>query len=387
MKHTKTKQASVGTVVDTVVDTNTEASKLDVSLRQHNAPMLDVKLDCNAGELLALVGPSGSGKTTVLRSIAGLHTVNTGFVKCASTSWFDSTNKVNIPVQRRNIGMVFQHYALFPHKSALENVALAIRGNSLREKRMIAASWLERTNMTGMEKRYPRELSGGQRQRVALARALAGNPSVLLLDEPFSAVDQQTRRKLYRELATLRSGLDIPMILVTHDVLEVQQLADTLCLIHKGQSLQQGTVHDVITAPRSKNIAKLLGHQNLVTATLEHVQTTLSVFKLSDSIYLEGPITRLNAGASVTLLIAPSAISLIPENDNNSAAPNSLKGLVRDAVSMGDEWSITIHLNAITKSLRFRVPAHSVTTEQMKPGKPITVSIMPFGIYVIDEPS
>ena len=190
-------------------------SRLDVSLQQNNSPLLDVNLHCNAGELLALVGPSGSGKTTVLRSIAGLHNVDSGVIKCASNTWLDTRNRVDIAVQRRRVGMVFQHYALFPHKSALENVALAIRDASKIEKKRLAASWLERTNMTGMENRKPHELSGGQRQRVALARALAANPSVLLLDEPFSAVDQQTRRKLYRELAKLRVGLEIPMVLIS----------------------------------------------------------------------------------------------------------------------------------------------------------------------------
>jgi molybdate transport system ATP-binding protein len=360
-------------------------NKLKVTLQQKHSPMLDVNLQCKAGELLALVGPSGSGKTTVLRSIAGLHSVTTGLVQCSSNTWLDTQNNINVAIQRRRVGMVFQHYALFPHKTALENVVLAIREKSTREKKLLAANWLERTNMTGMENRRPRELSGGQRQRVALARALAGNPAVLLLDEPFSAVDQQTRRKLYRELAKLRTGLDIPMILVTHDVQEVQQLADSLCLIHRGQTLQQGTVHDVITAPKSKNIAKLLGHQNLFSATVSSLHPTLSVFKLSDTGYLNGPIVNLSKGRGVTLLIAPSAISLAPDNSVDSNTPNVLHGIVRDAVSMGDEWSITVHLNAITKSLRFRVPAHTIGRERMIPGQAISVNVRSTGIYAIDE--
>ena len=361
------------------------SGKLDVDLQQNDSPFLNAKLHCNAGEMLALVGPSGSGKTTVLRGIAGLNTINRGTVKCASMTWLDTKNNINVSVQQRRVGMVFQNYALFPHKSALENVALAIRGKSSKEKKTLAASWLERTNMTGMENRSPNELSGGQRQRVALARALAGNPSVLLLDEPFSAVDQQTRRKLYRELAKLRSGLKIPMILVTHDVLEVQQLADSLCLIHKGQTLQQGNVRDVISAPNSKNIAKLLGHQNLFSATVSSVHPNLSVFNLSDTGFLNGPVVTLAKGSKVTLLIAPGAISLTQNNDTDSRIPNSLSGIVRDAVSMGDEWSITVHLNAITKSLRFRVPGHKVSPEQVKPGRPITVNVRASGIYVIEE--
>lgn len=356
--------------------------ELQVSLRQSSSPSLNVNMSCGAGEMLALVGPSGSGKTTVLRSIAGLHDIDAGYIKCASTTWLDTDNRLNVSVQRRNIGMVFQHYALFPHKTALENVTLAIRGKNRKDSRLLAASWLERTNMTGMENRRPGQLSGGQRQRVALARALAGNPSTLLLDEPFSAVDQQTRRKLYRELAKLRADLEIPMILVTHDVLEVQQLADSLCLIHKGQTLQQGKVHNVITQPQSKSIAKLLGHQNLFKATVASLDATASVFKLSDTGRLNGPAIKLPQGTAVTLLIAPSAISIAVGVD---AASNLLQGTIRDAVSMGDEWSITLHLNEITKSLRFRVPAHTVNPEQMRPGIPISVNVRSTGIYVIDE--
>jgi len=358
---------------------------LSVSLQQRKSPTLDVNVHCNPGELLALVGPSGSGKTTVLRSIAGLHNVETGFVKCASTTWLDTKNNVDIAVQRRRIGMVFQHYALFPHKSALDNVALAVRGKNKKDKYRLAANWLERTNMTGMEKHLPRELSGGQRQRVALARALVGNPSILLLDEPFSAVDQQTRRKLYRELAKLRAGLDIPMILVTHDVLEVQQLADTMCLIHKGRSLQQGTVHEVMTKPNSKNIAKLLGHQNLFTAKIERLHSRSSIFAINSTGHLTGPAVNLAEGASVTLLIAPSAISIVEDSDVESTPANLLHGTIRDAVSMSDEWSITVHLNAITKSLRFRLPTHSINPENIKPGTSISVIVRPSGIYVIDE--
>lgn len=362
-----------------------QLKRLEVFLQQSHSPELDVTMHCNAGELLALVGPSGSGKTTVLRSIAGLHTVDSGVVSCASTTWLNTNNKINVAIQNRRVGMVFQHYALFPHKSALDNVALAIRDKSTAEKRFLAAGWLERTNMTGMENRLPKQLSGGQRQRVALARALAGRPSVLLLDEPFSAVDQQTRRKLYRELAKLREGLDIPMILVTHDVLEVQQLADSLCLIHKGHTLQQGSVHNVISQPNSKSIAKLLGHQNLFTATVASHHSRLSLFKLSDTGYLNGPAVTLSEGTSVTLLIAPSAITLAADNDARATSPNVLHGSVRDAVSMGDEWSITLHLDTITKSLRFRVPAHSVSPKHVKPGNCMSVSIQSCGIYVIDE--
>lgn len=366
-------------------DLGTSDKSLLVSLRNQSAPLLNVTMHCRPGEMLALVGPSGSGKSTVLRTIAGLHKVNFGHIRCNGKTWLHTNHHKDLKVQQRNVGMVFQHYALFPHKSVEENVSLAIRGATRAEKKQIAASWLERTNMTGLEKRKPSQLSGGQKQRVALARALASNPSVLLLDEPFSAVDQQTRRKLYRELAKLRRGLDIPMILVTHDVGEVQQLADSMCLIHKGQTLQQGSVHEVISAPASKTIAKLLGHQNLFAAKVSSQDSTNTCYKLGESETLHGEPSEIKSGTSVTLLIAPSAISLANSSTTDHAENNVLHGVVRDAVSMGDEWSITVHLNTITKSLRFRIPQHQLNSSHVAPGSPISVNIRRSGIFAIND--
>lgn len=364
---------------------DTSDNSLLVSLRNQSAPILNVEMQCRPGEMLALVGPSGSGKSTVLRTIAGLQTVDFGHIRCNGETWLHTHHRKDVKVQQRNVGMVFQHYALFPHKSVEENVSLAIRGSTRAEKKQIAASWLERTNMTGLEKRKPGQLSGGQKQRVALARALASNPSVLLLDEPFSAVDQQTRRKLYRELAKLRRGLDIPMILVTHDVGEVQQLADSMCLIHKGQTLQQGSVHEVFTAPESKAIAKLLGHQNLFAAHISHQDSTDTCYTLGDTDTLYGEPFGLATGTNVTLLIAPSAISIADTSTHHQAEQNLLHGVVRDAVSMGDEWSITVHLHTITKSLRFRVPQHLLSSSRVVPGSHISVNIRRSGIFAIKD--
>lgn len=374
---------SVNTHPSAELDTSDKS--LRVSLHNQSSPVLNVEMQCHPGEMLALVGPSGSGKSTVLRTIAGLQNVEIGRISCNGETWLHTHHRKDVKVQQRNVGMVFQHYALFPHKSVEENVSLGIRGSTRAEKKQIAANWLERTNMTGLEKRNPNQLSGGQKQRVALARALASNPSVLLLDEPFSAVDQQTRRKLYRELAKLRCGLDIPMILVTHDVREVQQLADSMCLIHKGQTLQQGSVHDVISAPRSKAIAKLLGHQNLFAACVSHQDSTETCYQLGDTETLHGEPSDLAPGTTVTLLISPSAISLAGNSSHDQAEHNVLHGLVRDAVSMGDEWSITVHLHTVTKSLRFRLPQHLLSSGCLAPGSPISVNIRRSGIFAIND--
>ena len=209
-----------------------------IRLKQSDPIELDVSLQCHDGELLALTGPSGSGKTTVLRSIAGLHINAQGVVQCGQNLWQNTDQNIFVSPQQRRVGLVFQHYALFPHLNAMENVAVALSHVPRNLRLNKAMEWLQLTNMEGLHDKRPGHLSGGQRQRIALARALAREPSVLLLDEPFSAVDQLTRDKLYRELAQIRTKLDMPMILVTHDMQEVQQLADSLCLIHHGKTLQ-----------------------------------------------------------------------------------------------------------------------------------------------------
>lgn len=346
---------------------------------------LAIDFQCRAGEMLALVGPSGSGKSTVLRAIAGLHRISSGRVSCGEHTWLDTTLGVSTAVQQRRVGLVFQHYGLFPHKSALDNVALAVHAGTREQRRSLAREWLERTNMTGLEDRKPGQLSGGQRQRVALARALARDPDCLLLDEPFSAVDQQTRRRLYRELAKLRSTLDIPIVLVTHDIHEVQLLADRLCLIHKGRTLQQGRVQDVFNAPQSKSVARLLGHQNLLNATvIEHSGDTTH-YSLGNGQTLTGPRSCISPAEHVTLLIAPTAISMHPEDQAHIPPSNTLNGCIRDAVGMGDEWSIRVHLDKVFKSLRLRVPLHGQIRHSIEAGARVRVTILRSGIHAIAQ--
>ncbi|MDX1574250.1 MAG: ATP-binding cassette domain-containing protein [Methylophaga sp.] len=164
---------------------------------QNDAPIpLDVQFNCAAGQLLALVGPSGAGKTTILRAIAGLLRSQQGHIICNSAVWQDSESGIDLTPQQRRVGIVFQDYALFPHLTVADNLYLALpyqlKNNSQRIDEL-----LQQVNLHGLAARYPSQLSGGQKQRVALARALARDPQVLLLDEPFSADDKDTRRKLY----------------------------------------------------------------------------------------------------------------------------------------------------------------------------------------------
>ena len=231
----------------------------------NTAPMhLNVQFDCAPGELVALVGPSGSGKTSVLRAIAGLLKTPClqGRIDVGDTVWFDksadSKQHTNLSPQDRRVGLVFQNYALFPHLTAMQNIAITASNTPVTA---INDAFI-RLGLVGLENRLPSELSGGQQQRVALARALARNPTVLLLDEPFSAVDAPSRISLYRELANLRSSLSTPMVLVTHDLLEARRLADRVVILDAGDTLQSGTPEQIFSRPRNARVAELVGIQN-----------------------------------------------------------------------------------------------------------------------------
>ena len=236
---------------------------LEVEVEQTRPMSLSGAFRCEPSELLALVGPSGAGKTSMLRILAGLMRPERGRVRVGTEVWCDIERGIFLPPQRRHVGLVFQNYALMPHLSALDNVALSLLHLPRAERLTSARHWLDHARMRSeLHARVPAALSGGEQQRVAVARALAREPRLLLLDEPFSAVDQMNRQGLYRLLADLRRELAIPIVLVTHDLNEARMLADRLVVIDAGQVLQQGSPDTIYRAPRNARVADLVGIHN-----------------------------------------------------------------------------------------------------------------------------
>ncbi len=236
---------------------------LEVDVEQTRPMPLAGSFGCAPRELLALVGPSGAGKTSMMRVLAGLMRPERGRVAVGGEVWCDTAADVFLPPQRRHVGLVFQDYALMPHLDALHNVALSLLHLPPGERTVQARQWLDHVGLTAeQQSRRPAKLSGGQQQRVAVARALAREPRLLLLDEPFSAVDQMSRQGLYRLLADLRRELAIPIVLVTHDLNEARLLADRLVVMDAGQVLQQGTPESIHRAPRNGRVADLVGIHN-----------------------------------------------------------------------------------------------------------------------------
>jgi sulfate transport system ATP-binding protein len=225
----------------------------------------DVSLHVRSGELVALLGPSGSGKTTLLRIISGLEVADPG----AGTILFDATDATRRSVRDRHVGFVFQHYALFRHMTVFENVAfgLRVRPRRLRpsraEIRERVMGLLKLVQLEPLAKRYPSQLSGGQRQRVALARALAVEPRVLLLDEPFGALDAQVRKELRRWLRRLHDEIHITSVFVTHDQEEALEVADRVAIMNEGRLEQIGTPQEVYDQPANPFVYNFLGNVNL----------------------------------------------------------------------------------------------------------------------------
>ena len=275
-----------------------------------------VSLDIRAGELIALLGPSGSGKTTLLRILAGLDAPNAGRVL------FDGEDALQLTVQERNVGLVFQNYALFRHMTVLENIGfgLRVRPRSRRparsEIRQRALDLLNLVQLTGLEKRYPSQLSGGQRQRVAFARALAIEPRVLLLDEPFGALDAQVRRDLRRWLREMHDRTGHTTVFVTHDQEEALELADRVVVMSQGRIEQVGTPDEIYDTPSSPFVYSFIGESNVLPVRVEQGKVWLD----------ERPLD-LSAGD------APAGPATLYFRPNDVEIGNDLPGGIKAVVS------------------------------------------------------
>ncbi|MCK5872148.1 MAG: ABC transporter ATP-binding protein [Methylococcales bacterium] len=360
---------------------------LKLWLRQTHSIPLNIKLHCQNNEVLALVGPSGSGKTTVLRAIAGLYAVENGMIECQKQCWLDTKKAINIASHQRAVGFVFQNYALFPHLSAQENVAIGLSYLSKMKRLERAKVLLKKVHLEGLEKRYPVQLSGGQQQRVAVARALARAPKILLLDEPFSAVDQVTRRRLYKELIELRRSLSIPIILVTHDLNEANLLADRMCLLHHGVSLQSGSPTEVSTFPVSTQVAKLMDQPNIFTAKIveQAFEKKITRLRWCGKIIEARYRANYRAGQKICWMIPASDVILHRRRKSSKGVhENPFSGKIVDYMLLGGYVTVSIEINQRLKTyLSMSVPLHVARRNELALGIFIGVSLLADSIHLM----
>lgn len=362
-------------------------SGLQVALHQDGPIPLAAQLHAAPGEVLGLVGPSGSGKTTILRAVAGLYRSREGHVQVAGDTWFDSASGVCLPPHRRRAGLVFQSYALFPHMSAIGNVIAALDHLPAAARRARAAELLTLVHLPGLEDRFPASLSGGQQQRVAVARALAREPRVLLLDEPFSAVDRETRERLYRELAAMRRRLSMPVVLVTHDLNEALMLADNLCLLRHGRTLQHGRPVDVLQHPASVETARLLGHRNIYAATVIEQRPDLG-FTIVDwnGHRLEAAAgERYRVGDKVAWVVPASKVVLHRrDRPSRGTAENPLSGTISEHLVQGDTTLSVLWVDEREDlAISFQVPIHVAERNTLGVGAQASVSLLAAAIHLM----
>ena len=287
-----------------------------------------------AGQVLVLFGPSGGGKTTTLRAIAGLLRPLSGVVRIAGRTVYDAAAGVWAPAHKRRVGYLTQQYHLFPHLTVAKNVAYGLPSGRDAGAQERVRSLLQTLELEGFEERYPWELSGGQQQRAALARVLATGPEILLLDEPFAALDAELRRTVRRELRALLARNPAPVILVTHDREEALALGDAVQVIDGGRTVAQGQPLDVLGQPGQARVARLVGVENLFRMRVESRQPRDGTMScrgagLRLEVPLDHPVpTDSGANDAVTVGIRASDIILAKSEPVGSSARNRIPGRV-----------------------------------------------------------
>ncbi|PVE42260.1 ABC transporter ATP-binding protein [Limnohabitans planktonicus] len=385
---------------------------LQVQLRSSSPIRLEAEFDCGAGELVALVGPSGSGKTSMLRAIAGLWTPADvqGHIRVAGQAWLDTAAGVQLSPQQRRAGLVFQHYALFPHMTAQANVALAA-GPGWTGADVHAL--LSRLGLATLSQRRPSQLSGGQQQRVALARALVrvmptpsltatraqaatpeAWPGVLLLDEPFSAVDAPTRQTLYRELAALRQKVSVPMVLVTHDLAEARRLADRVVIVDAGQTLQTGEPSRVFASPRNARVAELVGIQNHFEGRFFKAQSGWGRLRWTDATQSDLGLdlavfdkNKIDDGTPVTWVLNGEQVDVMADNGLLSAAEpghTRLRCQLLEVLSLGEISLCTLRPEALpSQTITLNLTTRLLGRLQAQAGGWVQLLIAPQALHIM----
>ncbi len=337
----------------------------------------DVDLVVSASEFVTLLGPSGCGKTTTLRMIAGFVLPSSGSIVLGGR------DVTNIPPHKREVGLVFQNYALFPHMSVAKNVEFGLKMRGIAESERVARvrDALQLVQLGDLGDRFPRQLSGGQQQRVALARALVIRPKVLLLDEPFGALDKQLRDHMRTELRALQQKLEICTIFVTHDQDEAMSMSDRICVMARGKVQQIGLPGEIYERPNSRFVADFMGRSNLIRARIVGSADDGATLIEAGELRLTSRNRDVCGSAELTAMIRPEHITLRPAGTSNE----SFRAQVRSVTYLGPVVHYEVQFpkgQSVIVTMQNDLSGQNISFEQ---NQAVDVVIPPNAVYLLDE--
>lgn len=341
--------------------------------------------------MTVLFGPSGAGKSLLLNLLSGIVRPDEGFVRIEDREVFNSAAGINVPIRDRKIGYLFQDYALFPHMTVFENIAYGINSLPKNKSKTKVEELLELMRLGGLEHRFPKELSGGQKQRTALARTLAAEPRILLLDEPFSALDYQVREKLRADLLMIHQKYPITTFFVTHDLEEAFVMGDNIAIINNGRLEQFGAREEVFYKPKTKNVAKFLGARNIFSGIIISLNEKAVAIENPDigeiKALLHDEEPQLTVGEKVTFGIRPEEIMIIrPDRPiDKKVQDNILEGEVLTTLGKGASHTIFFKMKNKDATLKIEIPNFVYRKLKLSKGKIITVSLKKESIWIIPE--
>jgi molybdate transport system ATP-binding protein len=357
-----------------------------VTRRLSNAFALEAEFETSAGFTM-LLGPSGCGKTTLLNCIAGFVRPDAGRISLGARALFDSSSGIDMPVPERHLGYMFQNLALFPHMTVEQNVQYGIVKLPAKERRARRMAMLESFKIPHLVGRKPAQISGGERQRVALARSLVTNPTMLLLDEPLSALDTASKSKILDDLRDWNTSHGIPVLYITHSLEEAFAVGENVVVLQSGRILAQGTPQEVLATPRHETIAQMVGFENVFDATVMSINEahgTMGCQLDGSATQLEVPLGRTEPGARVRIAIRAGDILLATEQPHGLSARNTFQGKI---LSMRREGVTVIVMVEAGASFEVHLTPGTVDDLKLKAGTQIWVMIKTYSCNLVEPPS
>ena len=343
---------------------------------------LEIEWAVGAGQSMGIIGPSGAGKTTTLRAIAGLLRPSEGQIVIGGQTVFDSTAAIWVPPHQRRVGYMPQRYALFPHLTVEENVAFGLGGWRPRAREARVIDLLERLQIKELATRYPHQISAGQQQRVALGRALAPDPVLLLLDEPFAALDLDLRRNLKQTLLDIRRDSGVTMLLVTHDPSDAMTLTDQVIAMEDGRVVAQGPPMDVLNRPAAQPISQLTQVENVFLGTVTETSPSDGLMTCDlDGVTLVAPFADLQQGDAVRIGIRAGDILLSTKPPSGLSAQNVLAGAVTSIEARGFEAEVIVDCG---RPFRAEVTPRAVKQLGLAPGMAVWLIIKSNSCFVLE---